>query len=341
MAEAVTATQGTAPAEPTALERCMRGPGYRDTTQDLLEKFEDENWGLDDEGYVSDGGDDVGPSAQSLILPQQVLQETSTVGVRNIRPPPPGHPIYGRDGIMHGIICYRSPKKGLIYKLNPSCSHEKINAALIGEGNLKPSDWWPLQTVAVFHRAHGESQGGIFGSVSMVALRSAMKLTRMMAMSCITLDNNGVTITSVGTQALDKSRETRQPVRVLRGGASRIWAAVCGIQYDGLYEFTGKKWVQTSNDERPRQQDLREIRLSYSLGSIPSGTGRLYCQDVAQRATNRSRGSEMQNLSSRIGLCSARAKLHQWINDGHGATAVTRHAYSSNGREVANALSGL
>ncbi|KAK4170925.1 hypothetical protein QBC36DRAFT_316273 [Triangularia setosa] len=51
--------------------------------------------------------------------------------------------------------------------------------------------------------------------------------------------------------------------------------------------------------------------------------GRLYCQDVAQRATNRSRGSEMQNLSSRIGPCSARAKLHQWINDGHGATAVT------------------
>ncbi|KAK4172623.1 hypothetical protein QBC36DRAFT_381632 [Triangularia setosa] len=31
----------------------------------------------------------------------------------------------------------------------------------------------------------------------------------------------------------------------------------------------------------------------------------------------------MQNLSSRIGSCSARAKLHPWINDGHGATAVT------------------
>ncbi|KAK4170866.1 hypothetical protein QBC36DRAFT_382971 [Triangularia setosa] len=31
----------------------------------------------------------------------------------------------------------------------------------------------------------------------------------------------------------------------------------------------------------------------------------------------------MQNLSSRIGPCSARAKLYQWINDGHGATAVT------------------
>ncbi|KAK4173974.1 hypothetical protein QBC36DRAFT_380583 [Triangularia setosa] len=63
--------------------------------------------------------------------------------------------------------------------------------------------------------------------------------------------------------------------------------------------------------------------LSYGLGSIPSVTGRLYCQDVAQRATNRSRGSEMQNLSRRIGPYSARAKLHQWINDGHGATAMT------------------
>ncbi|KAK4201393.1 hypothetical protein QBC40DRAFT_306036 [Triangularia verruculosa] len=31
----------------------------------------------------------------------------------------------------------------------------------------------------------------------------------------------------------------------------------------------------------------------------------------------------MQNLSSRIGPYSTRAKLHQWINDGHGVTAVT------------------
>ncbi|KAK4126251.1 hypothetical protein N657DRAFT_300118 [Parathielavia appendiculata] len=36
--------------------------------------------------------------------------------------------------------------------------------------------------------------------------------------------------------------------------------------------------------------------LSYNLGSIPSGTGRLDCQDVARGATNRSRGSEVQNL---------------------------------------------
>ena len=35
---------------------------------------------------------------------------------------------------------------------------------------------------------------------------------------------------------------------------------------------------------------------NYGLGSIPSGTGRLYCQDVARGATNRSRGSEAQDL---------------------------------------------
>ncbi|KAK4118920.1 hypothetical protein N657DRAFT_324950 [Parathielavia appendiculata] len=36
--------------------------------------------------------------------------------------------------------------------------------------------------------------------------------------------------------------------------------------------------------------------LNYSLSSIPSGTGRLDCQDVARGATNRSRGSEVQNI---------------------------------------------
>ncbi|KAK4173450.1 hypothetical protein QBC36DRAFT_380972 [Triangularia setosa] len=75
--------------------------------------------------------------------------------------------------------------------------------------------------------------------------------------------------------------------------------------------------------QRVERTSESSIQLSYSLGSIPSVTGRLYCQDVAQRATNKSHGSEMQNLSSRIGPCSARAKLHPWINDGHGATAVT------------------
>jgi hypothetical protein len=40
------------------------------------------------------------------------------------------------------------------------------------------------------------------------------------------------------------------------------------------------------------------FRLSYNLGSIPSGTGRLDRQDVARGATNRTRGSEVQDLQT-------------------------------------------
>ena len=45
-----------------------------------------------------------------------------------------------------------------------------------------------------------------------------------------------------------------------------------------------------------RASNDSSIQLSYGLGSIPLGTGRLYCQDVARGATNRSRGSEVQDL---------------------------------------------
>ncbi|KAK4096816.1 hypothetical protein N658DRAFT_527488, partial [Parathielavia hyrcaniae] len=62
--------------------------------------------------------------------------------------------------------------------------------------------------------------------------------------------------------------------------------------------------------------------LSYSLGSIPSCTGRLCCQDVARRATNRSRGGEVQDLQP----TGARASQMSGPTRGpgrHGAVAVT------------------
>ena len=63
--------------------------------------------------------------------------------------------------------------------------------------------------------------------------------------------------------------------------------------------------------------------LGYSLGSIPSGTGRLYCQDVARGATNRSRGSEVQDLQPHRGLCFSTCQVPPVGPGRHGGTAVT------------------
>ncbi len=65
------------------------------------------------------------------------------------------------------------------------------------------------------------------------------------------------------------------------------------------------------------------FKLGYSLGSIPSGTGRLYCQDVARRATNRSRGSEVQDLQPTGAACFSACRAPPVGPGGHGATAVT------------------
>lgn len=50
--------------------------------------------------------------------------------------------------------------------------------------------------------------------------------------------------------------------------------------------------------------------LSYRLRSIPSGTARLYGQDVARGATNRPRGGKMQDLQPTA--ASANSAMSGW-----------------------------
>ncbi|KAK0705814.1 PUA-like domain-containing protein [Apiosordaria backusii] len=242
----------------------------RTTARALRQRFDEENWGRGDEGYASDTSNDNGTpvspaSSTAVSRPGQ--------GVSNIRPPPPNHPIYGRDGIMHGVICYRSPRRGITYKLNPAYGHQKVNAAVIGHNGLIPGDWWPLQMVALFRGAHGKSQGGIFGSVSMGAYSIVVSGGSAMYREIdddhgnvlyYSTDSKGVASSSVGTQALDRSRETREPVRVLRraghGASHRKWVVpACGIRYDGLYQVTGKEVVQQSNGDRWFRYTLRRM----------------------------------------------------------------------------------
>lgn len=252
-------------------------------------RFEEDNWGQGDEGYASDVSTDVDAGQPRIVSPRSPGRASSggnrAAGVSVIPQPPVNHPIYGKGGIMHGVVCYRSPKKGLTYKLNPAYKHEKVNAAFIGEGYLIPGDWWPFQLVALFHGAHGRSQGGIFGSASM-GVYSIVISGRNNKYHEIdkddgeilyySTDNMGVATTSVGTQALNKSIDIRQPVRVLRGQSQTGggWAPECGIRYDGLYRVIGKKLVPTRNGEEwfrytlcreAGQRDLREI-----VGSSPT-----------------------------------------------------------------------
>jgi len=60
--------------------------------------------------------------------------------------------------------------------------------------------------------------------------------------------------------------------------------------------------------------------LSYSLGFIPSSTGRLYCQDVARGATNRSRGSEVQDLQPTGARAFPHVGFHPWVPAGTAET---------------------
>jgi hypothetical protein len=75
-----------------------------------------------------------------------------------LRLPRPDHPIWGREGIMHGI-CYaisingrRSPQLDSRYK------NEQRAANVLGSNGLTVGAWFPLQLVALFKGAHGSAQ---------------------------------------------------------------------------------------------------------------------------------------------------------------------------------------
>lgn len=73
--------------------------------------------------------------------------------------PPPNHPIWGQNGIMHGLYLQGAHT----YRVDPRYAGQQRSAFQYGHNGLTPGDWWPLQAVAVFHGAHGQRVRGISG----------------------------------------------------------------------------------------------------------------------------------------------------------------------------------
>ncbi|KAI7501855.1 hypothetical protein KC367_g2554 [Hortaea werneckii] len=117
---------------------------YMKKARHLFERWEASGWKDEHEG---DGAHD-----------DQTHEQPSR---RTIRLPPVDHPIWGLNGIMHGV----APKYGQggrkTYVLDPR--YEKRDSRVIGSNNIKVGKWFPRQLVALFHGAHGHQQAGICG----------------------------------------------------------------------------------------------------------------------------------------------------------------------------------
>ncbi|KAK1772212.1 PUA-like domain-containing protein [Phialemonium atrogriseum] len=251
-------------------------------------RFEAEKWGAtstnDGEG---EGEEPVGaaPTATGSGSGSSAGSGMSSIvnSVTSMRLPPPDHPIWGRNGIMHGVAF--KPGRRASYVLNSQYLAEKRGAKVFGHNGLEPGAWWPFQLVALFHGAHGASVKGIAGDAELgtwsVVLSGTYDDLDADDGDSIWYSGDGshenqdprrILHESNATRSLHTSLATGKPVRVLRGAKTkRAFAPTVGIRYDGLYRVVATRKLKNQKgglyevfrmERLPGQRSLDDICMT-------------------------------------------------------------------------------
>jgi hypothetical protein len=262
-----------------------------DQARQLLDKFNGENWGrsaaaaaADDNS--SDGSRSPDSRARRRGSSPRTIQDRSRGGYRD-RSPPASHPIWGEQGIMHGLA-QRVSDKGTKTKVL-STRLRKRNADVFGNNKLQVGQWFPSQLSALFNGAHGHSQAGIHygsgtGAYSIVISGAYEDLDQDRGETIYysgsgSHDNdlpNSLPPRTAGTEALSISLSNQKPVRVLRSGAGKSrFAPSVGLRYDGLYRVVDALTPLNSVGGLYEQFKLERIDGQTSLEEcrrVPSGS---------------------------------------------------------------------
>ncbi|EGO55783.1 hypothetical protein NEUTE1DRAFT_124137 [Neurospora tetrasperma FGSC 2508] len=241
--------------------------------REVLEQYNAEEWG---KGFIDDGeeeegieADDLGPAiATSSKKGRQSHDPSSSDHTEVVRLPPGSHPIWGLEGIMHGLARKTTKKGRAVLFLDPRYYNKKRNAKVFGHNDHTPGAWWPYQKAALFHGAHGAPQAGItgnpdLGTYSIVVSATSVyrdlnedKGTELWYSADKSAENADPlrAKTSNATRSLKIALKTHKPVRVLRHAGttcdprrSPIYPTV-GIRYDGLYEVVDQKLGTNKNN---------------------------------------------------------------------------------------------
>lgn len=221
-----------------------------DQARQLLDKFNADNWGRPPVTATDDGSDG-SRSPTSRVRRRagspRTTQESSRGGYRD-KQPPASHPIWGEEGIMHGMALRISDRGGRSKILNTKL--RKRSADVFGHNKLQVGQWFPSQMVALFNGAHGHPQAGIYNNVDgtgaySIVISGAYEDLDQDRGETVYYSGSGshdnedpkaIPPTTAGTRALSISLSSGKPVRVLRSykGKSRFAPSV-GLRYDGLY----------------------------------------------------------------------------------------------------------
>lgn len=122
----------------------------------------------------------------------------------------------------------------------------KVSAHYIGAGDLVNGQWWPLQICLIRDGVHGEVEAGICGEPGQGVFSIVVGSGGYdnvdegdVIQYCGTSGGNGKE--TVNTRLMMESLTRRNPVRVIRSGATNsskktVYQPSRGLRYDGLYE---------------------------------------------------------------------------------------------------------
>ena len=269
--------------------------GCKERAKALYDKWDEENWGKnevpEDEDVDEESKDeakeesDVKRRRLSKVKKEPVTEDAAELAI--LRFPRPDHPIFGLDGIMHGVALKTGGKRKNNYVLDER--YPKRDAKVYGHNGLKLGTWFPYQIIALFQGAHGSAMAGIAGDQQLGAY------SIVVAGKYDDLDKDGGEYlyysgsnshdnedpkrpaeSAAGTKALHASLGSEQPVRVLRAASGKgRWAPSEGLRYDGLYHIVSVR--QPLNGKGGKYEQFKLERLD---GQEPIARNRPSAREV-------------------------------------------------------------
>jgi hypothetical protein len=195
---------------------------------------------------VSDANDAASGSKRCKSSTSNPVRELATTIVR---PPPRHYPIFGIDGIMHGVAL----KIGARRKDYILDSHyPKREAKVYSHNGLQVGDWWPMQLLALFHGAHGARMGRIAGNA----------------------ETGAYSVVTAGGPYEDLDQDKGDVLRAagFGSGSSKSSAATLrptvGIRYDGLYRMVAMQFKTNMSGGLYEQFKLERLDGQLALSSF-------------------------------------------------------------------------
>lgn len=227
----------------------------RTTAETLYQRFEAQNWGE----IIASPTANIGSPTPTTHSSGPASPGPSTVSPVSANGPgtirvikfADNHRIFGRSGIMHGILLHENTATNKCSPFLDPNRLEKKQADRLGDNGLTVGHWVPKVICLLRDGGHGAIQAGVYGNKESGAFSIILTGTAYEKLDAG--DRRGRKITysgpgsldnedpvkvkdSIGNTYLQTSYQAQSNVRVFRGPSKQNVSPPMGYRYDGLYK---------------------------------------------------------------------------------------------------------